>query len=763
MEMEVELKSIANNTSSVATPLTMQQLQEDECPLSTAAQENVPFFRDEIDNDISSSPQLDLAVRFLYGLQGATMQLPSLALLAIVNDRVAIPPAYLPAYGAIAFLPHSLKPLYALLSSLSTTSSSFEQDRHTKMLLALLFTASGFAYVGTALLIPVGGVISCFVWGFLRGVTSAWSQFLLDKTLIRQAQDSTKETTPDGDSQHTIHEPNNQSMLSYQTISSLFQSQAATNRHLGSLVASIGIFAVFAWRQFQEERGDNPQLSDAVVLALLLGTAGICFAVALVVICHMIKPGSAFELSSYYTTTEPPSSNSTQRKRQPNQGTSISWCFSDYDTLSTRDDVFADSCGTDSSRLTSNDLRSSSTSNTTNGTLPPSPLAVPEDGPTQELSQRGPRSFGIRDRSDVASLVLLQLLLVGAALQRPIKAMTKGPAVWTACMTLLAICLVGAVQISSCHNSDHGKRQDLLSNDNNDSDNTSDHHAKRPTTATTIQPRRLGLYLMLRHSVPIASILMYSFIYTVFASEPLFLQCLFIIESAVSTFANWVYGRFLAKKYHSGWGVIGLIAVSSIVASLLSLLDVLVVHMANEKTTVDASLRWLVVFVSIVTYFMGQIGYMPSVILATANVVSSSDGNADSMDQAREGPDDRHQHYAGDGALSSEDNGASNTSYTEDERHSGVVYDEGIQYATFVACIDFGAQMGDWISVPIIAAYGITRANNWANLDRYIVLCALLRIASVSFLWIIRPTSRQIIRKRRPATASVRCTVGNLQ
>jgi hypothetical protein len=191
-------------------------------------------------------------------------------------------------------------------------------------------------------------------------------------------------------------------------------------------------------------------------------------------------------------------------------------------------------------------------------------------------------------------------------------------------------------------------------------------------------------------------------------------------------------------------------------------LNILVVHMANEKTTVDASLRWLVVFVSTVTYFMGQIGYMPSVILATANVVSSSDGNTDSMDEAREGPDSRHQHYTGDGALSSEDSTTSNTSYTEDEGHSGVVYDEGIQYATFVACIDFGAQIGDWISVPIIAAYGITRANNWANLYRYIVLCALIRIVSVSFLCIIRPTSRQITHKRRPETASVRCTASNL-
>jgi hypothetical protein len=96
----------------------------------------------------------------------------------------------------------------------------------------------------------------------------------------------------------------------------------------------------------------------------------------------------------------------------------------------------------------SNDVRSSSTSNAINA----------EKGLAQQLSQRSARSPSNRDRSDVASLVFLQLLLVGAALQRPIKVTTNGHAVWTTFMTILAICLVGAVIISSCHNSDHDKR-----------------------------------------------------------------------------------------------------------------------------------------------------------------------------------------------------------------------------------------------------------------------------------------------------------------
>jgi hypothetical protein len=224
---------------------------------------------------------------------------------------------------------------------------------------------------------------------------------------------------------------------------------------------------------------------------------------------------------------------------------------------------------------------------------------------------------------------------------------------------------------------------------------------------------------------------MYSYIYAIFGrEEPVFLQFLFMIESVVSVLANWTYGHFLAESFHSGWRVVALIAVLSVVTSLVSLLDVLVVHVANAKEEVDASLRWLVAAVSVVAYFMGQIGYMPSVILATANVVrlpKEIDKNA-SDSSSRESISSSEGRRSDDGIAEKVDWDCDTT-----------VYDEGIQYATAVACIDFGAQMGDWISVPIIAAFGIERENHWANLDKFIVLCAMLRIASVAFLYIIRP------------------------
>jgi hypothetical protein len=251
--------------------------------------------------------------------------------------------------------------------------------------------------------------------------------------------------------------------------------------------------------------------------------------------------------------------------------------------------------------------------------------------------------------------------------------------------------------------------------------------APRRNASATIPARRLGLYLMLRHSVPNADFLMYSYIYAVFGKdEPIFIQGLAIFQSSASLFASWVYGRYLAVRFHSGWGVVGLIATLTILTSLVSLLDITIVHATFGKEAVDPSQRWLVLSVGVVTSFMGQIGYMPSVVLATANVVTSTDANG-TMGTRRVVSDSPYELMT--------------PRYDTGNRYVEAEHNEGIQYATSVACIDFGAQLGDWISVPIIAALGITRENQWANLDKLIILCAEMRIASLAFLFIIWPCS----------------------
>ena len=126
-------------------------------------EEEESFQIDDDDDDQSSSSTPPLALtrhslpnplRILFAFNGAIFILPNLALLSIVNNRASIPPPYLPVYGAISFLPWSIKPLYAFLSTWITSQRRWVQ-RPT--LIAMLLCASGLSFWGTAF-IPKDGI-----------------------------------------------------------------------------------------------------------------------------------------------------------------------------------------------------------------------------------------------------------------------------------------------------------------------------------------------------------------------------------------------------------------------------------------------------------------------------------------------------------------------------------------------------------------------------------------------------------------------------
>lgn len=158
-------------------------------------------------HDDTTQRSLPLALKLLFALNGFSLAFPVTALLYIVNTRVEMSLALLPTYGAVAFLPNSLRPLYAYLS----------QTRFRDRLIAFLLCLS-FASTLLTALIPKHGVTLCFVAAFLRGVASSWPEFLLGLTLVDQARTCTD----------------------FDQACAVFQSQAATTRNIGSMTASVG-------------------------------------------------------------------------------------------------------------------------------------------------------------------------------------------------------------------------------------------------------------------------------------------------------------------------------------------------------------------------------------------------------------------------------------------------------------------------------------------------------------------------------------------
>ncbi len=193
-------------------------------------------------------PALSLpwTLRLFFALNGFTLSLEGLGLMYIINSRVEMPIPYLPTYGAIAFLPYSLKPLYGYLS----------QGRISRyqLFIGLLF-GNGVSVFSTCF-IPRGGVFLACLVAFVRGVTDSWAELCLGITLIDH-----------------VRVYSNIPGYSYEGLASKFQAQAATARNLGSFFAFTITFIIFTGRQSLSS--SHTELSAFDANAILISAGGL--------------------------------------------------------------------------------------------------------------------------------------------------------------------------------------------------------------------------------------------------------------------------------------------------------------------------------------------------------------------------------------------------------------------------------------------------------------------------------------------------------
>lgn len=180
---------------------------------------------------------LSMVLRLLFALNGITLGLETLGLLYVLNSGIEMPLEYLPTYGAIAFLPYSLKPLYGYLS----------QGTKTRFwLFAILLFTNGISVLST-IFIPKGGIfLACFV-ALFRGITDSWAELCLGLTLIDCASE---------DSSQNIG-------ISFNSLASKYQAQAATSRNCGSLLSYGCTFVLFMGRQLHTKESRELNSWDA--------------------------------------------------------------------------------------------------------------------------------------------------------------------------------------------------------------------------------------------------------------------------------------------------------------------------------------------------------------------------------------------------------------------------------------------------------------------------------------------------------------------
>jgi hypothetical protein len=236
---------------------------------------------------------------------------------------------------------------------------------------------------------------------------------------------------------------------------------------------------------------------------------------------------------------------------------------------------------------------------------------------------------------------------------------------------------------------------------------------------------QVGLFLVVKHAMPSSEYILDSFVYSLFQSSPMILQLFGIIGMGVTTISSWSYGRILSS-YSSGTKFLAVIAGTTICAALFSLCNIAIVGLEGKNSS------WLVfatvLIVSVFTTFSGEWSFLPSIILATTAVNVDDKPRINSLSQPfdEERPSPHMNSYQ-----------QMKVSFCECQKDD-ILASTGMKYGTLVSCIDFGDQVGSWLTVPLVAALGISRDNDWAHLDTFIVVTTFLSLVPLGLLPILK-------------------------
>lgn len=495
--------------------------------------------------------------------------------------------------------------------------------------------ASGLSIAATAL-IPVGGVMACFLLGFLRGVTGAWPEFLLGLTLIDQARQISGQ---------------------YAETAGKFQAQAATARNVGSLVAHGLAFGLFAIQQLMAAPSE---LSDATANMLLIATGLLSFVAAFVAFKYRVGLTTARPRENFEAWSNPLAAIPRSRS---------------YDSCSD----------------------SSSEGLDCESPLPISSSMVPID----------------TTNYNILLVVFLQVVIVLFSL-RGIIVTASSELAWGAMASTAAVCLIGSTWMS--------------------------------VSTRWERAHRVGLFLILRHSLPSISYVMGSYFYTLFAQEPAFLQFVSVSGTFMTTLASWSYGRILSP-YSQGKALRKVIAGTTVLASIASLLNLVFVHFETWQASWWTRAGVAIAARAVMTV-AGEWAFLPDVILATVSAVPDTDNvvvGVGTMD-VTEPSFELVATSVADALLRPPleplvaETGALSTSSADEDRLLALTESDSkvdIQYGTLISCIDFGDQLGSLLAGPVVAALGISRENDWEGLDQLIMLSCMFGLLSIGFLTVL--------------------------
>jgi hypothetical protein len=331
------------------------------------------------------------------------------------------------------------------------------------------------------------------------------------------------------------------------------------------------------------------------------------------------------------------------------------------------------------------------------------------------------KAFPMLSNSEKATIVTLQLLVVWMGL----KSVISHPSLWMSIFTILLILFLYCAIASTW---DFGTKTPCSTSTNTEA------------AVTTLLQRNVALYLTLVQIMPSASYQWYSYTYYLFGSEPIIIPLLSLVESMATTLGSNVYAQYVAPKVTTRETFIRWTGIATLIYTVTSLLYLLVTVRNSENPESSVWTNFILILpISAITSFCSEIRFLPSVALATSTIQFSTNifPNVAPHDAIPLSP-----------SCSSSSSVLDTSSHQTTIRNASTkIGNAGLQYGSYISCIDFGDQLGAWTTVPIVAALGITRGD-WSNMTKLILICFFGSFLSLTFLALLLPSRAKTIKRR---------------
>ena len=282
-------------------------------------------------------------------------------------------------------------------------------------------------------------------------------------------------------------------------------------------------------------------------------------------------------------------------------------------------------------------------------------------------------------RSEIFAVTLFQVLIIWLGL----KSIFTNYLVWLGGIVLLCVVgLLGAVflKVQTCNLAD----------------------AVYKSYSAADSSKRTAFFLVLWSAVPSVSYQWYSYSYELFHKEPLLLQVISWVGTAATMGGSYLFSTQLSPHLsNQRCSISRMLALTTLASSSVSLLYAIISIINNHSSETGRNLLFInfasAVPIVAISSFVLEIKFLPAVALATSSSLS----------------------------LAKSPQGCSIPEFAR-----------GLHYGTLISCINFGDQLGSWLSVPLVHILGIDRGN-WSKMTELIVICAILEATSVIFLPLI--------------------------